>query len=162
MDAVEECPDSPGIPSPREKVLNLVEGMVDSHPDLWICVTSRPEQDIRMVLEPLACHHISHRDEDRGMTSLTTRALLCAQTERCGNGDRKIRNLLFVRLPSGPMECSAGCSASWRHCAGVFLQAFGVYSITSNDSRRDVRTNFDGDPRRKMESCASFVPVSDR
>jgi hypothetical protein len=114
VDAVEECPDSPGIPSPREKVLNLVEGMVDSHPDLWICVTSRPEQDIRMVLEPLACHHISHRDEDRGMTSLTTRALLCAQTERCGNGDRKIRNLLFVRLPSGPMECKYSCrSVPW-------------------------------------------------
>src|SRR6266852_3357633 len=50
-------------PTPREKVLNLVEDLVDSHPDLRICVTSRPEQDIRMVLEPLACHHISLHDE---------------------------------------------------------------------------------------------------
>src|SRR5258708_6423317 len=60
IDAVDECPNSSGIPSPREKVLNLV----DSHPDLRICVTSRPEQDIRMVLEPLACHHISLHDEN--------------------------------------------------------------------------------------------------
>jgi len=63
VDAVDECPDSSGIPSPREKVLNLVEDLVDSHPDLRICVTSRPEQDIRMVLEPLACHNISLHDE---------------------------------------------------------------------------------------------------
>ncbi|SRR6266403_4262620 len=59
MDAVDECPDSPGIPSAREKVLNLVEDVLNSHPNLRICVTSRLEQDIRMVLEPLACHRIS-------------------------------------------------------------------------------------------------------
>lgn len=29
VDAVDECPDSSGIPSPREKVLNLVEDLVD-------------------------------------------------------------------------------------------------------------------------------------
>src|SRR6266852_9969848 len=51
------------IPSPRKKVLNLVGDLLDSHPDLRICFTSQPEQDIRMVLEPLACHHISLHDE---------------------------------------------------------------------------------------------------
>jgi hypothetical protein len=63
VDAVDECPDSSGVPSPREKVLNLVEDLVNSHPDLRICVTSRFEQDIRMVLEPLASHHISLHEE---------------------------------------------------------------------------------------------------
>jgi hypothetical protein len=63
VDAVDECPDSSGIPSPREKVLNLVEDLVNSHADLRICVTSRLEQDIRMVLEPLACQRISLQDE---------------------------------------------------------------------------------------------------
>jgi hypothetical protein len=63
MDAVDECPDSSGIPSAREKVMNPVEDLVDSHPDLRICATSRPEQDIQMVLEPLASHHISLHDE---------------------------------------------------------------------------------------------------
>ena len=33
------------------------------HSDLRICVTSRSEQDIRMVLEPLASHHISLHEE---------------------------------------------------------------------------------------------------
>ncbi|KAH9989060.1 P-loop containing nucleoside triphosphate hydrolase protein [Russula compacta] len=63
MDAVDECPNTPGIPSPREKVLNLVEDLVNSHPDLRICVTSRPEQDIQMVLEPLTSRHVSLHDE---------------------------------------------------------------------------------------------------
>ena len=63
MDAVDECSNSSGIPSSREKVLNLVDDLVNSHPDLRICVTSRPEQDIRMVLESLTCCNISLHDE---------------------------------------------------------------------------------------------------
>ena len=63
IDAIDECPNTPGIPSPREKVLNLVEGLVNSHPDLRICITSRPEQDIRTILEPLTSHHISLHDQ---------------------------------------------------------------------------------------------------
>jgi hypothetical protein len=63
IDAVDECPTTPGIPSPREKVLNMVEDLVHSHPDLRICVTSRPEQDIRTVLEPLTSRHLSLHDQ---------------------------------------------------------------------------------------------------
>ena len=63
VDAVDECPNTPGIPSPREKVLTLVEDLVNSHAALRICVTSRPEQDIRTVLEPLTPRHISLHDE---------------------------------------------------------------------------------------------------
>ncbi len=55
LDALDECPDSPGIPSPRNEVLRLVEELVNLHlPMLHICCTSRPEVDIRAVLEPLA------------------------------------------------------------------------------------------------------------
>jgi NACHT domain len=64
VDALDECPNSPGIPSAREKVLNLVEDFVKSPTDLRICVTSRPEQDIRMVLEPLTSRHISLHVQD--------------------------------------------------------------------------------------------------
>jgi hypothetical protein len=40
MDTVHECPNTPSIPSPREKVLTLVEDLVNSHPALRICVMS--------------------------------------------------------------------------------------------------------------------------
>jgi hypothetical protein len=63
VDAVDECPDSSGVSSPRKKVLNLVKDLVKLHPDLRICVTSRLEHDIRIMLEPLASHHISLHEE---------------------------------------------------------------------------------------------------
>ena len=55
IDALDECPVTTGLPSPRERLLELVEELVNSHlPNLLICVTSRPEADIVPVLEPLA------------------------------------------------------------------------------------------------------------
>ena len=64
VDAVDECPNRPGIPSPREKVLRLIKELVSlRHPDIRIFITSRPEVDIRTVLEPLASHVVSLHDE---------------------------------------------------------------------------------------------------
>jgi hypothetical protein len=54
-DALDECPSTTGTPSAREEVLNFVEDLVGSnHSNLFICITSRPEQDIQAVLNPLA------------------------------------------------------------------------------------------------------------
>ena len=64
MDALDESPNAPGIPSPREKVLQLVEELVElCLPNLRICVTSRPEIDIRNVLEPLTSRRVSLHDQ---------------------------------------------------------------------------------------------------
>ena len=63
MDAVDECPDS-SMPSPRERVLQLVKELVELHlPNLHICVTSRPEIDIRDVLDPLTSLRVSLHDQ---------------------------------------------------------------------------------------------------
>ena len=64
IDALDECPNFPGRPSPREKVLGLIEDLVDLElPNVHLCVASRPEIDIRMVLEPLTSLKISLHDE---------------------------------------------------------------------------------------------------
>jgi len=64
MDALDESPNSSGIPSPREMVLQLLKELVDlSLPNLHICVTSRPEIDIRNPLEPLTSCRISLHDQ---------------------------------------------------------------------------------------------------
>ena len=64
LDALDECPDSSAFPSPRDEVLQLVKDLVDLQlQELHICVTSRPEIDIRAVLEPLAFRSISLHDE---------------------------------------------------------------------------------------------------
>ncbi len=64
LDALDECPNSSGIPSPREQVLALVKELVDLRlPNLHLCVTSRPEVDIRATLGPLALHRVSLHEE---------------------------------------------------------------------------------------------------
>ena len=64
IDALDECPVTTGLPSPREKVLELVEQLVKLRvPNLRICVTSRPEADILTVLEPLAFCSVSLHGE---------------------------------------------------------------------------------------------------
>ena len=71
LDALDECPESPGIPSPRNEVLQLVKELVCLHlQGLHICVTSRPEVDIRAVLEPLASHSVSLHDESGQKTDI--------------------------------------------------------------------------------------------
>ena len=64
LDALDECPVTSSIPSPREEVLELVEDLVGLHlSNLHICVTSRPEPDIRIVLERLTERSVSLHDE---------------------------------------------------------------------------------------------------
>ena len=71
LDALDECPDSSGIPSPRYEVLQLVKELVDLHlQELHICATSRPEVNIRAVLEPLAFSSVSLHDETGQATDI--------------------------------------------------------------------------------------------
>ena len=63
-DAIDECPDVSGTPSPREEVLELFEVLVDLDlSNLHLCVASCPEIDIRKALEPLEPLQISLHDE---------------------------------------------------------------------------------------------------
>ena len=64
IDALDECPNTSAIPSPREELLALVEQLVESRlTNLRLCVTSRPEMDIKTVLEPLTFRSISIHNE---------------------------------------------------------------------------------------------------
>jgi hypothetical protein len=64
VDGVDECPNFPGRPSARDEVLEFIEELVELElPNLHLCVASRPEMDIRIVLEPLTTLKISLHDE---------------------------------------------------------------------------------------------------
>jgi hypothetical protein len=64
VDALDECPNSPGTPSAREDVLEFVKEIANLKlPNVNLCVASRPEMDIRLVLEPLTTLKISLHDE---------------------------------------------------------------------------------------------------
>ena len=64
VDALDECPNDTGIPSSRERVLELVKELVElSLPNLRLCITSRPEFDIHTMFKPLATQQMSLHDE---------------------------------------------------------------------------------------------------
>jgi len=54
IDAIDECLNTTGLPLSRDQIMALLERLVTSKlPNLRICVTSRPEADIRTFFEPL-------------------------------------------------------------------------------------------------------------
>jgi hypothetical protein len=64
VDALDECSNTSAVPSPRAEVLNLIKELIKSQfPNLRICVTSRPETDIKDVLNNLTFSSISLHDE---------------------------------------------------------------------------------------------------
>ena len=64
VDALDEYANTSPMPSYHEKALALLEKLIDSQlPNLRICLTSRPEVDIKVVLGPLTFRSISLQDE---------------------------------------------------------------------------------------------------
>ncbi|KAH9016025.1 hypothetical protein EDB85DRAFT_2280101 [Lactarius pseudohatsudake] len=64
LDALDECPNTSGIPPARRQVLDLINDLVGLQLlNLHICITSRPENDIRAALEPLTFHPVSIHEQ---------------------------------------------------------------------------------------------------
>jgi hypothetical protein len=64
IDALDECPNSSGLPSPREQVIDLLKEFAELDlPNLRLCITSRPEIDIRNALEPLTSRRVSLHEQ---------------------------------------------------------------------------------------------------
>ncbi|KAN0105744.1 hypothetical protein V8E52_010703 [Russula decolorans] len=64
VDALDGCPNQSVFPSPRAKVLSLIKELVETQiRNLRMCVTSRPEFDIKDVLNPLIFCSVSLHDE---------------------------------------------------------------------------------------------------
>jgi hypothetical protein len=64
IDGLDECPSTSSLSSPREEVLSLLEDLIEARfTNLRICVTSRPEVDIKAILDPLAFCSVPLHDE---------------------------------------------------------------------------------------------------
>jgi len=64
LDALDECPNSSGYPTSRERVLGAIQALIKLQlPHVHFCITSRPEIDIRNDLRPLATHDIALHDQ---------------------------------------------------------------------------------------------------
>ena len=64
MDALDESPNTSGIPSARGKVLQLLKELIDlCLPNLHFCVTSRPEIDLQDFMAPLTSLRVCLHDQ---------------------------------------------------------------------------------------------------
>jgi hypothetical protein len=64
MDALDECPNTASIPSPRDWLLSFVAELIHlQFPNLHICVTSRLDHDIQAFLGHLTPHPVTLHDE---------------------------------------------------------------------------------------------------
>ena len=83
MDALDECPVTSTIPSPREEVLDFVDELVRLHlPNIHICVTSRPEHDIQAVLKHLTPCAVSLHDESGQQRDIINYVTSFVQSDR--------------------------------------------------------------------------------
>jgi len=83
VDALDECPMTSSLPSPRDKVLMVVETLIDPQlPNTRICITSRPETDIKAVLCPLTLHSTSLHDESGQMEDINNYIKSVVNTDR--------------------------------------------------------------------------------
>ena len=65
VDALDECPNSSGLPTQRQEVLEIVREFIGLKlPHLHFCVTSRPEIDIQRAFDPLNPYNVSLHDQD--------------------------------------------------------------------------------------------------
>ncbi|KAH8979976.1 hypothetical protein EDB86DRAFT_2814145 [Lactarius hatsudake] len=91
IDALDECPNTSGVVSPRERVLELIKNLVNLPvSNLRVCVTSRPEADILDALAPLASHTVSLHDEDGQKQEMIEYVTSVVQSRKWSAEDKKL------------------------------------------------------------------------
>ena len=147
MDALDESPIMSGIPSARERVLQLLKELVGlGLPNLHICVTSRPEVDIRNAVESLTSLRVSLHDETGQKEDIAeyVRSIVYSNLDtnmkRWKKEDKELVVKTLAERADGMcvnysiccyslFNCqtgSAGCFASWKSYGTVFRRAFCV------------------------------------
>ncbi|KAH9176597.1 ankyrin repeat-containing domain protein [Lactarius sanguifluus] len=103
LDALDECPRSAGTPSPRESVLELVRWLTKlGHPNLHLCVTSRPEADIKADLQPLASHCVSLHEQSGQLEDINDYIVSFTKTDTyMRKWKPEIKELVIERLTRG-------------------------------------------------------------
>ena len=102
-DALDESPDIFGIPSPREEVLQLITELVELRlPDLHICVTSRPQADIQVVLRRLTSLHVCLHDQSGQRNDIVdyVTSVVYSDSERIMSGWEKEEKDLVIETLS--------------------------------------------------------------
>ena len=108
IDALDECPIATGSQFPREKVLEVVEDLVNLQvPNLRICVTSRPEADILPVFGasdfPFRLPFTARTGKYTTLPNMSGPSF--TRTVTCEDGRRRIRNWSLMCSQRKPTGC---------------------------------------------------------
>ena len=126
IDALDESPNTSGIPSARERVLGLLKDLIDLHlPNLHICVTSRPEIDVRNVIGPLTSLRVSLHDQSGQKNDIEdyVRSVVYSDSEPIIRRWRKEDKELVIEVLSERAD-------------GMYVNHFSACSICSTLSNR--------------------------
>ena len=161
MDGLDESPITSGIPSARESVLQFLKELVNLDlPKLHICVTSRPEIDIRNAIEPLTPLRVSLHDQTGQKLDIAdyVRSIVYSNSDtnmkRWKMEDKELAVKTLAERADGMyvnyfmffmpfFNCqtgSAGCFASWKSYGTVFRRVFGDF-LTNYRNHWMKRTN---------------------
>jgi hypothetical protein len=99
IDTIDECPNTSGFPTPREKVLEFLEALIDLQlPHLRICISCRPEVDIRDTLEPLISLRVSLHEESGQRKDILDYVTKIVRTDERMRKWREEDKLLVIKI----------------------------------------------------------------
>jgi len=169
VDALDECPNSSGLQTQREEVLDVVKELVELKlPHVHFCVTSRPEIDIRGVFDPLNPYNVSLHNQDGQIKDLAEYVKsvvgsdammrkwpvkakeLVIDTLAQKGGGMYVIVALMPGIPSHAMTSGfGGHTASWKHCADVRCAIFqGLWINYRRLSMKRTNEYYKASPRR--------------
>ena len=144
LDALDECPNSSGLPTQRQQVLATVKELLDLKlPNLRFCITSQPEIDIREVFGPLNPYQVTLHDQIGQIKDLAQYVKAIVHSDSAMRKwpeevkisviDTLVQNGAGMYVMMAMIPCVAshaiasgfdGRTASWKHCAGVLCARF--------------------------------------
>ena len=120
IDAVDECPNDTGSPSARKKILRFMKDLTGwNHPNLYLCITSRPEQDIQSILNHVTptSHRVSLHEEANQRQDIDDYIRFFVDTDESMQRWRKEDRELVIKTLSERAEgmCAASDTVSCDH-----------------------------------------------
>ena len=177
IDALDESPNSSGIPSPRERVLHLLNELVDLRlPDLYICVTSRPEIDIRDVIVPLTSLRVSLHDQTGQMQDIAdyVRSVIYSNLEpiirRWKKEDKDlvievlseradgmcVDHFMVVTAVEVVKQVPMGFLSVGNSSTMSSVQRPAISGGITGIIRRDIRADAEGNQEAESRSCSTY------
>ena len=179
LDAIDECPLRSNAGSPREEVLDFINELVDLQlPNVHICVTSRPENDIQAILGPLVPQPVSLHNQSGQKQDIADYVRSFVETDRRMRRWRdEDKDLVIKALPEKAdgmfvylhmhiiysyemTQVSVGVLPIGCSTRLFPIECAAYHGGVALQLGRDLRADAEGDQKAEPGSCSSDVAMS--